>query len=135
MQGKLEEVELPVDKVDFIVSEWMGYGLLFESMLPSVLWARDKYLVEGGVVYPDMAMMYIEAMDDEEWHHGKQGFWSDVYGFDMKCMAKKTMKEVRCISDLFITDFQMTMCFFTSALEFSGSWYVGHLHDGVSNYT
>ena len=29
-------------QVDVIVSEWMGYALLFESMLDSVLHARDR---------------------------------------------------------------------------------------------
>lgn len=24
--GKIEEITLPVDKVDIIISEWMGYG-------------------------------------------------------------------------------------------------------------
>ena len=36
-----------------IVSEWMGYFLVFESMLPSVLFARDKWLNKDGGVYPD----------------------------------------------------------------------------------
>ena len=42
LQGTMEQVALPegVEKVDLIVSEWMGYGLLYESMLPSVLFAR-----------------------------------------------------------------------------------------------
>ena len=31
-------------QVDIIVSEWMGYALLYESMLDSVLFARDKWL-------------------------------------------------------------------------------------------
>lgn len=34
--GKLEELRLEVDEVDVIVSEWMGYALLFESMLDTV---------------------------------------------------------------------------------------------------
>lgn len=42
LKGKVEEVVLPVDKVDIIVSEWMGYFLLYESMLNTVLFARDK---------------------------------------------------------------------------------------------
>ena len=29
-------------QVDVIVSEWMGYGLFFECMLDSVLYARDR---------------------------------------------------------------------------------------------
>ncbi|TKA69419.1 hypothetical protein B0A49_05494, partial [Cryomyces minteri] len=41
LQGKMEEVELPFPKVDIIISEWMGYFLLYESMLDTVLWARD----------------------------------------------------------------------------------------------
>ena len=45
--GKVEEVELPVPKVDVIVSEWMGYCLFYESMLDTVLYARDKWLVSG----------------------------------------------------------------------------------------
>lgn len=49
IQGKMEEVVLPVDKVDIIISEWMGYFLLYESMLDTVLVARDKYLVSGNL--------------------------------------------------------------------------------------
>jgi protein arginine N-methyltransferase 1 len=45
IKGKMEEVVLPVEHVDIIISEWMGYFLLYESMLDSVLFARDKYLV------------------------------------------------------------------------------------------
>ena len=44
IKGKMEEIELPVDKVDMIISEWMGYFLLYESMLDTVLFARDNYL-------------------------------------------------------------------------------------------
>ena len=45
IRGKVEEVDLPVDKVDVIISEWMGYFLFYESMLDTVLFARDKWLV------------------------------------------------------------------------------------------
>ena len=38
IQGKVEDVTLPDDaKADVIVSEWMGYALLYESMLDAVL--------------------------------------------------------------------------------------------------
>jgi len=47
----MEEVELPVEKVDIIISEWMGYFLLYESMLDTVLVARDKYLVSNQYFY------------------------------------------------------------------------------------
>lgn len=47
VKGKVEEVELPdgIEKVDIIISEWMGYCLFYESMLQTVLYARDKWLV------------------------------------------------------------------------------------------
>ena len=61
---KMEEIELPVPKVDIIISEWMGYFLLYESMLDCVLWARDKYLIEGGKMLPDRAQLYIAAIED-----------------------------------------------------------------------
>ena len=60
----MEEIKLPVPKVDIIISEWMGYFLLYESMLDSVLWARDKYLVPGGKMLPDRAVMYIAGIED-----------------------------------------------------------------------
>lgn len=50
IKSKVEEAQLPVDKVDIIISEWMGYFLLYESMLDTVLYARDKWLVKDGLV-------------------------------------------------------------------------------------
>ena len=44
IKAKIEDVELE-SKVDIIISEWMGYFLLYESMLNTVLVARDKWLV------------------------------------------------------------------------------------------
>lgn len=41
------------------MSEWMGYALLFESMLDTVLHARDVYLKPGGAVLPDIASIFI----------------------------------------------------------------------------
>lgn len=48
MKGRIEELQLP-EKVDIIVSEWMGYCLLYESMLDSVLYARNKWLKPDGL--------------------------------------------------------------------------------------
>ena len=47
VRGKVEEVTLPdgIENVDIIVSEWMGYCLFYESMLNTVIYARDKWLV------------------------------------------------------------------------------------------
>jgi protein arginine N-methyltransferase 1 len=50
IKSKVEEAVLPVEKVDIIISEWMGYFLIYESMLDTVLYARDKWLVKDGYV-------------------------------------------------------------------------------------
>ena len=50
IRGKVEEIELPVDKVDIIISEWMGYFLIYESMFDTVIFARDKWLNNNGIV-------------------------------------------------------------------------------------
>lgn len=46
-------------QVDIIISEWMGYFLLRESMLDSVLVARDRFLKPGGALYPSHARLYV----------------------------------------------------------------------------
>lgn len=78
LQGKMEEVVLPMEhlsdgKVDIIVSEWMGYFLLYESMLDTVLYARDKYLKEGGKIFPDKATIYMAAIEDGDYKDDKIG--------------------------------------------------------------
>ncbi|BGO96371.1 Protein arginine N-methyltransferase 1 [Rhodotorula toruloides] len=93
IKGKMEEVVLPVDKVDIIISEWMGYFLLYESMLDSVLYARDRYLVPDGLMFPDEATMYIAAIEDQEYKEEKIGFWEDVYGFDYSCIKEIALRE------------------------------------------
>eukprot|EP00192_Tetraselmis_astigmatica_P010741 CAMPEP_0117677814 /NCGR_PEP_ID=MMETSP0804-20121206/16944_1 /TAXON_ID=1074897 /ORGANISM="Tetraselmis astigmatica, Strain CCMP880" /LENGTH=346 /DNA_ID=CAMNT_0005487119 /DNA_START=504 /DNA_END=1542 /DNA_ORIENTATION=- len=93
IQGKLEEILLPVDKVDIIISEWMGYFLLYESMLDTVIFARDKWLAPGGLIFPDRATMSIMAIEDGEYKSEKIEFWDNVYGFDMSCIKKLAMEE------------------------------------------
>ncbi|RMD44500.1 hypothetical protein DV735_g740, partial [Chaetothyriales sp. CBS 134920] len=93
LKGKMEEVTLPVDKVDIIVSEWMGYGLLYESMLDSVIYARDRYLVEGGLMVPSHATLRIAPLADSQLRIDYVDFWKDVYGFKMTPMLEKACDE------------------------------------------
>lgn len=73
IQGKMEEIELPFPKVDIIISEWMGYFLLYESMLDTVLYARDKYLVKDGLIFPDKATIFFAGIEDGEYKDEKIG--------------------------------------------------------------
>lgn len=52
--GGGEESDEDRDRVDVLVSEWMGYALFFECMLDSVILARDRFLKKrGGAILPD----------------------------------------------------------------------------------
>ncbi|XP_022066110.1 protein arginine N-methyltransferase 3 [Acanthochromis polyacanthus] len=93
IKGRIEDIKLPVEKVDIIISEWMGYFLLFESMLDSVLYARDLYLADGGSVYPDLCNISLAAVGDTQKHQERIAFWDDVYGFNMGCMKKAVVPE------------------------------------------
>ncbi|VAH27500.1 unnamed protein product [Triticum turgidum subsp. durum] len=87
---KAEELDhkivVPPNGFDVLVSEWMGYCLLYESMLSSVIYARDHFLKPGGAILPDTATILGAGF-------GRGGtslpFWENVYGFDMSCIGKE----------------------------------------------
>ncbi|KAI0733179.1 S-adenosyl-L-methionine-dependent methyltransferase [Fomitopsis betulina] len=93
VKGKLEDVPLPIDKFDIIISEWMGYFLLYESMLDTVLLARDRYLKPGGLIFPDTATLYLAAIEDADYKEEKINFWENVYGFDYSCIKDIALRE------------------------------------------
>lgn len=94
IKGKVEEVELPVKQVDIIISEWMGYCLLYEAMLDSVLYARDKYLAPGGLMVPSHTSIHITPVNSEDYVNSNINFWHDVYGFNMSAMQLGLHDEV-----------------------------------------
>jgi hypothetical protein len=51
--------------------QWMGYFLLYESMLDTVLLARDKYLAPDGLLFPDKATIYLAAIEDQDYKEEK----------------------------------------------------------------
>ncbi|KAI3771605.1 hypothetical protein L6452_02771 [Arctium lappa] len=105
IEGSIEDITLP-EKVDVIISEWMGYFLLRESMFDSVICARDRWLKPDGVMYPSHARMWLapirsgladHKMSDyegsmDDWH----GFLKETkayYGVDMSVLTKPFSEE------------------------------------------
>ncbi|KAJ7618910.1 protein arginine N-methyltransferase [Mycena polygramma] len=95
IRGKVEDITLPdeVEKVDVIISEWMGYALLYESMLDSVLRARDRFLKPEGVMAPSQCKMVLALCDGSEVSKDRVDFWNDVYGFDLSTMSQDLYDE------------------------------------------
>jgi len=94
LHQKVEDVELS-EKVDIIVSEWMGFYLLHESMLDSVLTARDMHLKEDGLMLPSHAQIYAAPCSLTQLKKSSVDYWSDVYGFNMSPFAKEAMKRTK----------------------------------------
>ena len=73
LKGAIEDVKLPVDQVDIIVSEWMGYCLFFENMLPSVFCMRDRFMkrrADGsfdGLMVPSHVSVHLAPLADPDW--------------------------------------------------------------------
>ena len=96
--------------VDIIISEWMGYFLLRESMLDSVIRARDMFLKpKSGILLPSHATMLIAPIMNEDQHHmvieeylEGMNDWNDYlvnakkqYGVDMSILTEEYDKEQR----------------------------------------
>ena len=90
---KVEEVELPCEKVDIIISEWMGYFLLYESMLDTVLFARDKWLKNDGFILPDRAKIYLCGFEDKNYKFNKIDSWNNIFDFDFSFLKGTAISE------------------------------------------
>ena len=75
---------------DVLVSEWMGYALLFESMFDTVIEARDFLLKPGGAILPDVATLHVAGFGRNA---TSLPFWDDVYGFEMPCVQKSLSED------------------------------------------
>ena len=104
VQGKVEELlradassaapegseTLQKHSFDVLVSEWMGYALLFESMFDTVIEARDFLLKPGGAILPDVAVLHVAGFGRNA---TSLPFWDDVYGFEMPCVQKSLVED------------------------------------------
>ncbi|KAB2627347.1 protein arginine N-methyltransferase 3 [Pyrus ussuriensis x Pyrus communis] len=72
-------IEFEPHSVDVLLSEWIGYCLLYEAMLSSVLYARDRWLKPGGAMLPDATTIVTTSLP----------FWENVYGFNMSSVGNE----------------------------------------------
>jgi len=83
LEGQASDVQLPNGVLaDVLISEWMGFYLLHESMLEAVVTARDRLLCSGGVVFPSTATLYACPVSLKEYCAQNFDFWQDICGFD-----------------------------------------------------
>ena len=122
IQSSVEDLQLPC-QVDIIISEWMGYILLRESMLDSVIRARNRWMKPGGSMFPSHATMYLGAISFEEDRDVKineyrsamndWGKFSDemnrFYNIDMSTLTQHYDKEQEGIKNIMHSFFNMNI--------------------------
>lgn len=134
IKGKIEEIELPVSEVDIIISEWMGYFLLFESMIDSVIFARDKWLnKKTGLIFPDKLCMNLSLSEQgSTWKNNKKENLNNVYGFNFSSLSALCFnepiielhnKELICSNACKILDLDM-FTVKSEEVNFSSAWIV-----------
>lgn len=76
-----DDFELP-EKVDVIVSEWMGHFALHEGMLEHLCAARDRHLLPGGRMVPESVTLKAALVTEKKFHDKRCYFQTEPYGFD-----------------------------------------------------
>jgi len=88
IQKTIEETTLP-ESVDVIVSVFTGNFLLTEDLLPSLFYARDKFLRPGGTLIPDRAEMEIALVSAPEFYKKVIEGWTEgLFGVDYSAVRQ-----------------------------------------------
>ena len=81
LEGYMEAQALP-EKVDLIVSEWMGYYLLRESMFDSVIAAREAWLKPDGAMFPSQASLRMAPLSSAVYANRVRELEEEVAAWD-----------------------------------------------------
>ncbi len=94
IKDRIENVLLP-EKVDIIISVFTGNFLLTEDLLPSLFFARDKYLLPNGKLIPDCAKMMIVPVSAKDYYNKYIDCWSvPLYGIDYSAVRKYAVNTI-----------------------------------------
>lgn len=88
------------EKVDVIVSEWMGHCLFYEAMLEPLLSLRDKYLADGGIMIPAQLSLHVGLVNDENIFEDLNFLQANPYDLDFSPIAQVPFQQ----SDLVALD-------------------------------
>jgi type I protein arginine methyltransferase len=98
LRGPSRELAIE-EKVDLIVSEWLGHLALVEGMLDDVLAARDAHLAENGRMMPSHVSVMLAPIDDPVLYgHDGPGFWREpVHGLDFSTLEELELKQGKAV--------------------------------------
>lgn len=92
LQSDVENVTLP-EKVDVLVSEWMGGFGVDENILAPLVMTRDRHLKPGGTMIPGRVTAYLAPAEIPAFDESI-GMWrSKPHGVDLGIIARLTTQE------------------------------------------
>ena len=92
LQSDLEDATLP-EKVDVIVSEWMGGFGVDENILAPLVMARDRWLKPGGKMVPGRVTAMLAPAFLPEFDEAITHWNSRPHGVDLGVIARMTTQE------------------------------------------
>jgi type I protein arginine methyltransferase len=98
IKGGAADLQLP-EKVDLLISEWLGHVAFVEGMLPDVLSARNRNLAEGGRMLPAHVAVLLAPIDDPVLYSVEgPGFWREpVHGVDFSMLEEAELAQGRAL--------------------------------------
>ena len=93
IQGNAMEVELP-EKVDVIVSEWLGGFGIDEGMHVPVVAARDRWLKPGGTMIPAEVTAWTALVHDPYLGATIEFLRDGPYGLSLAGLVERTVNEI-----------------------------------------
>ncbi len=93
IQGDLMDIDLP-EKVDVIVSEWLGGFGIDEGMLVPVIVARDRFLKPGGAMIPGSVTAWTALVHDQYLSDTVDCLRDHPYGLDLGLLVETTVNEI-----------------------------------------
>ncbi len=96
--GRAGELQL-AQKVDLIISEWLGNAAFAEGMLHAVLDARDHNLKATGRMLPSKVRLLIAPLDEPILYNTEgPGFWRDeIHDLDFSSLQEVELSQGRTI--------------------------------------
>jgi len=93
IQGDVMDIELP-ERVDVIVSEWLGGFGIDEGMLAPVIAARDRWLKPGGVMIPHSVTAWTALVHDRYLADMIEFLREEPFGLRLEVLVEDTVNEI-----------------------------------------
>lgn len=92
LQSDVENITLP-EKVDVLVSEWMGGFGVDENILAPLVMTRDRHLKPGGTMIPGRVTALLAPAEIPEFDESIGAWRGKPHGVDLSIIARLTTQE------------------------------------------